>query len=86
MNRKIYVISYSKIQLHKYSTKIDYQNKPNLVNKSHRNINMPKLRCKSKWHVFFLFRQHLPNLKTFTAYAIIIIESEGLGKESDDVY
>lgn len=35
---------------------------------------------------FFLVRQHLPNLKTLYAYAIIIIESEGLGKESDDAY
>lgn len=35
---------------------------------------------------FFLFRQQLQDLKAPYAYAVIIITSEGLGKESDDVY
>lgn len=65
---------------------MDYQNKPNLVNKSHININMPKLSCKSRVKFFFLFRLYLPNLKACYACAIIIIASEGSGKESDDVY
>lgn len=47
---------------------------------------MPILSCKSRIASLFLFRQHLPNLKSPYAYTIIIIESEDLGKLSDDVY
>lgn len=42
------MLFFMQLQLLEFSTKIDYQNKYNLVNKSHRPINMLKLSCKSK--------------------------------------
>ena len=80
---KLYYFHF-KIQLHKFSIKTDYQNKPKLVNKSHRNISMPKLGCKSRNTFFSIqaaFTKFKVSLRICSNYYC-----ECSGKKSDGVY
>ena len=48
MYRKIYVIFHSKVQLHKFSTEIDYQNKSNLESVIQSEVRQKE---KNKYHM-----------------------------------